>query len=466
MAQASNPSEIDTPEFQCPVCEGASHRVFCNLFRSPDHPVQFVESENAFIVRCDGCDTLLRWPIEILHQDEESKYGESYYNQIGSQESFEQSAKSHIQYQINHYDQLHEFLLNRVSSETHLKWLDVGSCGAPTAYPDFEFTTVEPDPRIVGHGRKLFHPDRVLQGTIQSYQRPDLLDGVVFHDSLYCISDPHNALSKAAELLRPGGMLVVRIGGYFCDTHDFAQDPYVHRLEDVIRGDVMWVYYSLPGLRIMCARHGFSFVGDEVQHPAYSNFKSHRYMVFEKTEDPIDAPTITDVKRFNRERLDSLQENFSNVTKTTLSVFDRNDAAFIGPLELLRDFAAAYPFQNKPIFFDADAPEIGGVAIGGVMTTTAIQSVTSKKGQQIVRHMVFADYKSWTRPLRIAMSRMPLNNLRLFQVNRRSGKNRLIGRIEGRDQPIKGAAVNEFNLVDVGNGKFEIKLRQEFVRWL
>ena len=48
-------------------------------------------------------------------------------------------------------------------------------------FPEFEFTTVEPDSWVVAYGPKLFHPD------------------------------PAAAIAKAASLLRAGGMLMVRI---------------------------------------------------------------------------------------------------------------------------------------------------------------------------------------------------------------------------------------------------------------
>ena len=116
-----------------------------------------MEYDNAYIIRCDGCHTLLRWPLEILDEGDEREYGESYYNQMASREAFEQNVQGPVQYQILHYKQLLDLLLRRVTPESHPKWLDVGSSGAPTAYSDFEFTTVEPDHRIVAHGQKLFH---------------------------------------------------------------------------------------------------------------------------------------------------------------------------------------------------------------------------------------------------------------------------------------------------------------------
>ena len=75
--------------------------------------------------------------------------------------------------------------MDRITPDSHPKWLDVSSYLGATAFPGFEFTSVEPDSWVVAYGPKLFHPD------------------------------PGAAIAKAASLLRTGGMLVLRIGGYF-----------------------------------------------------------------------------------------------------------------------------------------------------------------------------------------------------------------------------------------------------------
>lgn len=458
--------ETDISSSCCPICEEESHRHFFRLFRAPDIPSEYAELENGDFVRCVTCSTLFRWPIQTLSEADEHHYGESYYDQINRQAEFERNLHGHAQHQILHYKQLHQLLHDRVTPKSHPKWLDVGSCGVPTVFPDFEFTTVEPDPRVVAYGRKFFHPDRVHQGTIQSYQDEGTLDGVVFQNSLYCIPDPGNAIAKAASLIRDEGMLVVCIGGYFFETHDFANDPYVHRLEDVIRGDVMWVYYSLASLKILCARHGFKYLADEVKYPEYSSHKSHRYIIFEKTKGVVDAPSVEEVRAYNTERLEALFRNFSDTTKETLEAFDRDDVAIVGPTELLANLREAHAFKSHVLFVDPNISIEFSSGPAGRRAHLGLEDLADAVRSGDIRLLVIADYRTWLGTLNQIAASVQLNGLRLFSTNRASGTNRLFDLVEGEKRPVKGFAVNEFRLVGAGTNQVSIEEISQFVRVL
>jgi hypothetical protein len=106
---------------------------------------------------------------------------------------------------------------------------------------------------------------------------------------------------------------------------------------------VLWVYYCLGSLQILRTRYGFKLTEHFVESPQYSLFKSHRYMIFKKTDDSIDTPSIDEVRIFNGKRLNALFQSFTE----TMPTFGRSDLAIVRPLNLLRDLARVQDFRQQ-----------------------------------------------------------------------------------------------------------------------
>lgn len=383
----------------------------------------------------------MQFPLQIQAPEDFSRYGESYYDQMTRAEDWEPHIRDHIGYQKLHYKLLRDVLLDVTTPTAHHRWLDVGSAGSPTAFSDFEFTTVEPDPRVVALGRKLFHPDRIVCGILDTFETERRFDGVVFHNSLYCLPDPNTAFARVRDLVREGGLLIVCISSYFTDCGGTFADDSLHRIEDVFRGDVMWHYYTGDSLAHLAARHGFVAVSNRLERPEYPHASPLRYYVFERRDVSVEAPPADILRDRHASLLGGLIANFESVTNATLDLIDRPDVAVLGSRNLLLDLWRARAPRHLKHHVDLQTPDMTDACRLGGVSFSPVSAVAEAVERGEVRHLVLASYRNLGHAAAVAARHLPIEGLRIYVPTRTSGIDRLFGLFDGAWQPIKGFAV-------------------------
>tara|TARA_R110002012_G_scaffold320526_1_gene544401 strand:+ start:895 stop:2253 length:1359 start_codon:yes stop_codon:yes gene_type:complete len=427
---------------ECPICFAKTAWPFINVFRAPDIPGEFAFIGDDKLVCCTQCRTLYRWPVSVLSDDEEQEYGVSYYDQMTTQEQFESHVHEHFERQKSHYEAFKAVIAARFDLKDYQRWLDVGSCGCATAMPGIEMTTIEPDPRVVTYAKKLYSADRIHNKTIQSFKSDSLFDGVTFQSSLYCIPDAEVALAKANKLLRDDGLLAVTITSIFTGSHEFEGDAQTHRLEDCIRGDVMWVYYSRESLSAMAARQGFEFLDQETVHVSYSPHRTLTTFLYRKVDHPISGPTVEEIAGPNARQIEALLTGFEEVTRKTLSMFDRSDTAFFGEPSLFEEFSGLHDFRNSPIFVDG----IGSPHPSGIVQLSSLIDLFNLVANGTVKHVVLCSFRNKEQVLGNMLRYVPLGGIRIFLPTRVSGIKDLHAEIFGKRQLAKAFAVQEIGI--------------------
>ena len=388
----------------------------------------------------------MRFPVEIFDPAEIDRFGGAYYDRVAATAEWSAAVSIHIDYQVLHYQRLHELLHRIATPESHPQWLDVGSAGCPTAYDDFQFHTVEPDARVVAVGQQRFRADRVHCGVIETFAAVSHLDGVVFHDSFYCIPDPNAALARARDLLREDGLLVIRIGSHFMECHDYASDEHHHRIEDVFRGDVMWNYFNPLSLRHICARHGFVLERDLMISDVYSASRSWRYFIFRRQTTAEPPVPLESMRALQEERLQMLLDGFEGITQATLDMIDRPDVAVIGARDLIRDLWRGRPPKAMDRHIDLKHyPMEPAFTLDGLRyCPMPVLAEALLRGE--VRHVVIASFRDMPTAVRLIVQHAPLNGARLYIPTRRSGIERLMGEFDGAWRPIKAFALMEIEI--------------------
>ncbi|MBF0285613.1 MAG: methyltransferase domain-containing protein [Magnetococcales bacterium] len=347
----------------CPLCRGAH---FSHLTPYLDHLTQYDRMEchpESQLALCEGCGAVLRLPLVILPPEQAQRHGEAYYAGCPGVESapLDEVLTSHVlDWQVPHYRQFHRLLSEQTTPREHPRWLDVGSAGPPTAFDDFHFTTLEPSPDAVRFGRRHFNPERIHGGVIEHYQADQPFDGVLFLGSLYCIPTPDEALASAARLLRPGGWLVIGIGGFFVETVPNTPDGEYAHLENVWMGSTMWVYYNRVNLPELCARHGFTLLRELVDPCPAHPHQTFRFWIFAKNAPPRE-PDFSGGAALTRGLLDGLLGEFRQRTAAALAELDRPDVALVGQRELLAEMGEIRPWSRIRHVVDGLQPRLDGV---------------------------------------------------------------------------------------------------------
>lgn len=440
----------------CPVCLQSDHRIIGPLFRDQDFPERFTYVPNRNFVACRSCGNIMRFPVEVFDQAEIDRFGGAYYDRVAAPAEWSEAVNIHIDYQENHYRRLHEVLHRIATPQSHPQWLDVGSAGCPTAYDDFQFHTVEPDARVVAVGQRRFRADRVHCGVIETFTAVSRLDGVVFHDSFYCIPDPNAALARARDLLRDDGLLVIRIGSHFMDCHDFASDEHHHRIEDVFRGDVMWNYFNPLSLRHICARHGFSLEQDLTIKDVYSESRSWRYFIFRRQAAVETSIPFEDMRALQESRLRMLLDGFEGVTQATLDMIDRADVAVFGARDLIRDLWRGRTPKVMDRHIDLKHyPMEPAFTLDG-LRYCPMPVLAEALRRKEVRHVVIASFRDAPTAIGLIAHHAPLHGARLYVPTRRSGIERLMGEFDGVWRPIKAFALMEIEIAPEAPGGYRL----------
>ncbi len=426
----------------CPICQGVSVSVLINAFKTPDIPEDFAFLTERYIVKCNNCGTIFQTPLEIKTIEESVEYGESYYNQMAKGDVAEPAILDHLQFQKINYNQLRDELLKRTTPEKHPRWLDVGSVGYATQFDDFEFNTVEPDPRAVAIGKSLFRPERIHCGVIQSLDWKTKFDGIVFLNSLYCVPGPNEALAHAYKSLNDDGLLVIVIGNHFVETID-PQDGYNHRIEDIFRGDVLWVYYNRHSLTYLCAKHGFSYIEDFPLRQEYSRSKSCRYFFFRKQTGPVELPSLDDARLLQDKLLDEFVQGLQTASDDTLKMIDRDDVAIIGSMEVIFDLWTVRPLLNVRYCSSLFHPETEMTFTADGIPFTPISEIRQGVKDGKIRHVVLATFKNIHKAIEIVTLALPLDKISIFIPTRQSGIEGLFNKFDGTMPLVKAFALTQ-----------------------
>tara|TARA_E500000318_G_scaffold13413_2_gene12594 strand:- start:2280 stop:3638 length:1359 start_codon:yes stop_codon:yes gene_type:complete len=434
--------KAEAVDASCPICFTKTAWPFIKTFRAPDIPAEFTFIDDNEVVCCTQCRTLYRWPMAILSDEEEQNYGISYYDQMTAQAQFENHVHEHFERQKSHYEAFKTVIADRYDLNDYQRWLDVGSCGCGTAMQGIEITTVEPDPRIVAYAKKLYTADRIHNNTIQSFKSDTLFDGVTFQSSLYCIPDAEAALTKANKLLRDDGLLVITITSIFTGSHEFEGDAHTHRIEDCIRGDVMWVYYSRESLSAMAARQGFEYVDQEIVRVSYSPHRTLTTFLFRKVDYPVSGPTVEEIAGPNARNIETLLASFEGEIKKTLSLFDRTDTAFFGEPSLFEEFSRYHTFCNGPVFTDG----IGSPSSPSAIQLTSLTDLFNLIANGKIKHVVLCSFRNKEQVLGNMLRFVPIGGIRIFLPTRVSGMQGLDAEIFGQQQLARAFAVQEIGI--------------------
>lgn len=332
---AQDTSPVGRCHTACPVCDGVRWTFLAPRWRDYFLPARFRIDDSRWFTECDACGTIVMLPLVEYVQIED--YGRSYYDQRGEDETAEQHAMLHFErYQKPNYDNLRAFLRRTHPVSAYRRWLDVGSVGYPTTFDDYDFTTIEPDPRAVAAGRRRFTSDRIHCATIETWQSGRLYDGVVFNNSFYCVTTPGAALDAAHGILRPGGRLVITLSGYLNGAVSDRIDGQILLIEDVLFGETLQVYYNQHSLTYLAGRHGFRFVGVE-EVPAYGCKTMNAY-TFERMADTVTEPGLVDRSRAEmRDRWAACFDGFRASMASTLAAINDPRTVLAGSLAVVRD---------------------------------------------------------------------------------------------------------------------------------
>jgi SAM-dependent methyltransferase len=442
------PASLGQPKknCRCPVCGKACLTLLSPTWKRFYNEKMFFLSKNEWFVSCNHCGTIYRYPLAVY--DDYRKYGEDYYNQVNPGESVEEHAVWHFEaFQKHNYDSLRTYLNANLPPSAGKRWLDVGSIGYVTSFKEYEFTTIEPDERIVALGRKMFRGGglrgwfgkgaRIYCHTIESYNDSDLFDGVVFHNSFYCLPFPREGLLKASRLLKPDGRLVISISTYFCDAVAVRTDGLLSRIEDVLQGETLWVFHNPKSLEYVCRRAGFELVSSH-EAPAYGK-KTMRIFLFKKATAVIpDEQLLTDSRNLMAQKLEQLFRSFYEQSAAALREHINEQTFFVGSLPMLYDMVKISPLDKIAgyVVFDNPRPE---VEINGVRCLGWDQFCAAVEENSGSFSVVIASYK-FQDEIYGHLSQLKDRLSAVYRPNRKSGMESLFFDFAGEVRPNKGVS--------------------------
>lgn len=141
------------------------------------------------------------------------------------------------------------------------KVLDVG-CSAghflAAMRPEFEVQGIEISAQMAEKAAGMLG-NCVHVGTLDSYEAPaQSFDIVTFFDSLdHCI-DPHQEIAKAWQLLKPGGLLVVKVHNIDCLLARLTGKRFY-----AVMLPAHLFYFNRRSLKALVERHGFTWLGHD-----------------------------------------------------------------------------------------------------------------------------------------------------------------------------------------------------------
>ncbi|OHC75285.1 MAG: hypothetical protein A3G18_02590 [Rhodospirillales bacterium RIFCSPLOWO2_12_FULL_58_28] len=418
------------------------------MFAHPDQVDAFRFVPGHFCI-CKGCGLIRRLPVAT--RDDMTDYGKSYYDQMTKSKASQNSIITHANLQKLHYETMRVELLKRFPASEYPRWLDVGSAGPPTAFTDYEFTTIEPDPLAVEIGRELFSRDRILCGILEDYKPERNFDGLVFMNSLYCTPTPALALAAAHATLRDGGILMIAICGKIMDAIDNGVDGHTMCIEDMLRGDTLFNYFNQSNLEILCARHGFKMIESvPVLFPEIAPFHELRFMFFRRSDAVSFRLDAADLIEKSRQKtaivLKTLVAGFETATRTTIEMIDRTDTAIITTMDLLVELFRVRPLTKAKLLVDVEqsTPSVG-FSINGAHLS-GIADLVRDIGAGQTRHVVIINFNGRMDIAAMLMRQFGAGALNYYAPSRTSGINRIFSEFDGSLQMIKGLELNRLEL--------------------
>ncbi|MBI4968093.1 MAG: class I SAM-dependent methyltransferase [Rhodospirillales bacterium] len=374
----------------CPLCQGTAFDVVMNFVNYVNQYNRVSKDMSQYLAMCVSCGAILRLPLEIKPPAKVSDYGEAYYDGCG--EDRLSVLRAHVmEGQLLHYKQLHGILHRLTTPTAHRRWLDVGSAGCPTAFDDFEFTTLEPSIDAVVFGQSHFNKDRVKLGVIDHYADDRPFDGIVFLNSLYCSPTPAQSIAKAAALLRDNGMLVISIGNYFVETVSNTPDGRNGHMEDIWRGATMWVYYNRINLTALCETQGLSLKSEFVENSPIHPHQTIRFWVFEKRP-PAKPAGFEGGAAKTRDLLDRLLRSFTAQSQAALVALDQPSVAIVGWWEVIDDFWRVHPLRQIHYVVDARQETLRATYCFNGVPLTSFEELAAGVRSGLIKTVVIAAY--------------------------------------------------------------------------
>lgn len=188
-----------------------SYHSFCPVCRSNVLKDKYI-IDNFTIVLCQSCK--LVFVKEKLSQ-QELDYYYCKEDDCGMDADFVYLNQENIENVKYYYENLKSFILKKISSG---KILDVG-CNAGfflDVMKGFECYGIDRSPN---HGKiaQERYGKNIFIGTFEDYPVPDFLfDCITLQDVLDHMTDPLEVLKKCNKLLRPGGLLVIKVHDISC----------------------------------------------------------------------------------------------------------------------------------------------------------------------------------------------------------------------------------------------------------
>jgi len=338
----------------CPICEGTSLTLLHPLWENRNSLEHFKIHKDRYFGACDSCGTIFRFPLFIL--DDVCEYGKEYYESPGI-DAYKYIEYHTAMFQKHNYEHVVELLHKDFPVQDYHKWLDVGSVGYPTSFEDYEFHTLEPSWKAVETGKKLFNSERIFQGSISTFKPSRIYDGILFNNSIYCLPDPRISIKRCREFLKDSGIIIVTLGAYLNGAKNNSFDGNVDRIEEIICGDTMQIYYNEYSLRYLFMSEGFDFLGAQTLE-AYGKKTMIAYKFKKVSQSTLQPQLLKQAKCYMRDRLDRAFSRFENETRDCLESIDKNNVVLYGDISLIMELNKIHSFQNINgiIMSDIDVP--------------------------------------------------------------------------------------------------------------
>lgn len=326
----------------CPVCEGRSITLLHPLWLNRNSLEYFKIYEDRYFGACDLCGTIFRFPLLIL--DDVSEYGKEYYECPGA-DAYQYIEVHTAEFQKYNYEHVLDLLHKYFPALDYHKWLDVGSVGYPTSFEDYEFHTLEPSQKAVETGKKLYNPARIFQGSISTFKPSTIYDGIIFNNSLYCLPDPHPSIRRCHEFLKDSGILIVTLAAYLNGAKNDPLDGNADRIEEILYGDTMQIYYNEYSLRYLLMSEGFEFLGAQTLL-AYGEKTMNAYVFKKVSKLTLSAKLLDQAKCYMWDRLESAFLRFENETIECLKLIDKKDVVLYGETALIMELNKIHNLRN------------------------------------------------------------------------------------------------------------------------
>jgi len=369
--------------YNCPVCDSKGFNFLSQVWKNyyQYNLDEFYLSDSEWFVECEQCGCIRVLPL-IDYQEDFTKYGEAYYDQRDHDVSLDAHVLHHYeQFQKYNYDNIHQFIKENLPASEYPNWLDVGACGCSTTFNDYNFTALEPDSRVVEAGKRIFKSQNIFCSTLERFETKEIYDGILFNNSFYCISTPHETLSKAYNLLKDSGHLIITFSTYFHDAKINRYDGKYSCIEDVMPGITVVVHYNEFALNFLASRFGFNLVSSAII-PAYG-LKTMRVYNFKKEEKQPSSllklnkrllsqedHLLEKSKDYQQSKIEECFKSFEYDTKETLESINHGRTILVGSIMVLNDLLDYHPLDK----------------IAGFITYPEIYSDCSFRGIQFIDH--------------------------------------------------------------------------------